>query len=49
MDDIGELMVVVGLVLIACGDAEKVWPYSLALVVIGAALYFIDRIVNRKR
>lgn len=48
MDEIGELMVIAGLILIACGDAKEAWPYSLGLVVIGAVLYFVDRAISRR-
>lgn len=42
MDDIGEVMVVVGVSVLLCGGKEG-WPYGVLLIVIGAALYFIDR------
>lgn len=49
MDEIGELMVVAGLATLVCGDYKKIWPWSLGLVVLGAALYFIDRAIKRPR
>lgn len=34
---------ILGIALFVCGDGSKVWPYALGAVIVGAALYFIDR------
>lgn len=47
MDDLGELMVLVAVAWFFCGDASEVWPYCLGLFILGAAMYFLDRAINR--
>lgn len=44
MDDLGEILALGGIIWFIFSDHKpEVWPYCLAMVVIGAALYFIDR------
>ena len=49
MDDLGELLVLIGIALLVCGDIEKSWPYALAIIIVGAGLYFLDRAISGRR
>lgn len=50
MDDIGELLVIGGILWFICGSGDDwVWAYALGMVILGATLYFIDRHMSRSR
>ncbi len=50
MDDIGELLVIGGLLWFVCAYGDDwFWAFSLGMIVIGATLYFIDRAISRPR
>lgn len=50
MDDFGELMVFGAIAWFFFDDDRlKKWPFMAGLFVLGAALYFIDRVLKRPR
>lgn len=50
VDDLGELLVIGGIILFVCnGEIAWNWAYALGMVIVGATLYFIDRAIKRAR
>lgn len=50
MDDLGELLVLGGILLFVCGgEIDWNWAFALGMIIVGATLYFIDQAMKRAR